>query len=123
MNNQRKITKILDYIDGKLKVNDYGYDDEAEHGYRECLKDLRAFIESLQEDKCEGCNNVKGCLNCVDGDQWAHYEVNKEKEMMKDAIEGVYDCNDSESWISFNGWACSTSRVGNNVKLIIIEEE
>ena len=180
--NQGRMTKILDYIDGKLKVNDYGYDDEAEHGYRECLKDLRAFIESLKEDKCEGCNNVKGCLNCVDGDQWAHYEVNKEledeadeyvfgfhpsiqrmckesfiegaewnrekifaelgyqinsnydagykkgardkeKEMMKDAIEGTYDCDDNSSWISFDGWACSTSRVGNKVKLIFIEEE
>lgn len=50
MKNQRNLTKIVDYIDGKLKVNDYGYDDEAEHGYRECLKDLRAFIESLQEE-------------------------------------------------------------------------
>ena len=48
--NQRNMTKIVEYIDGKLKANDYGYDDEAEHGYRECLKDLRVFIESLQEE-------------------------------------------------------------------------
>jgi hypothetical protein len=26
------------------------------------------------EDKCKGCNNVKACITCVDGDQWAHIE-------------------------------------------------
>lgn len=25
------------------------------------------------EDKCKGCNNVKGCIACVNGSQWAHY--------------------------------------------------
>jgi hypothetical protein len=25
-------------------------------------------------DPCVGCNNVKGCVTCVDGDQWAHIE-------------------------------------------------
>lgn len=25
-------------------------------------------------DKCKGCNNVKGCITCVDGSCWAHYE-------------------------------------------------
>lgn len=23
-------------------------------------------------DKCEGCNNIKGCIACVDGSEWAH---------------------------------------------------
>lgn len=25
-------------------------------------------------DKCQGCNNVKGCVTCHDGDQYAHIE-------------------------------------------------
>ena len=28
-------------------------------------------------DKCAGCNNVKGCVTCVNGDQWAHIEEQK----------------------------------------------
>ena len=26
------------------------------------------------EIKCDGCNNVKGCITCEDGSEWAHYE-------------------------------------------------
>lgn len=29
-------------------------------------------------DKCDGCNNVKGCVTCVNGNQWAHYSEVKE---------------------------------------------
>lgn len=41
-------------------------------------------VEEVQEesvDKCKGCNNVKGCITCVDGDQWAHYEEPISKEL------------------------------------------
>ena len=31
------------------------------------------------EGYCEGCNNVKGCVTCVDGDQWAHYKEVEQK--------------------------------------------
>ena len=35
-------------------------------------------LEAEQKpDKCQGCNNVKGCINCVNGDQWAHIEEQK----------------------------------------------
>ena len=30
------------------------------------------LVEIQNEDKCKGCNNVKGCVTCVDGNQWAH---------------------------------------------------
>ena len=35
------------------------------------------IIDSMQEepkDKCRGCNNVKGCITCVDGSEYAHIE-------------------------------------------------
>ena len=47
-------------------------------GYdREMANDLFAFMDSLPnepKDKCQGCNNVKGCVTCVDGSEWAHIE-------------------------------------------------
>lgn len=29
-------------------------------------------------DKCAGCNNVKGCITCTDGDQWCHITEQKD---------------------------------------------
>ena len=26
------------------------------------------------QDQCNGCNNIKGCVTCKDGSEWAHYE-------------------------------------------------
>ena len=26
------------------------------------------------QDKCDGCNNIRGCITCEDGSEWAHYE-------------------------------------------------
>lgn len=46
----------------------------------------------------------------------------REKQMMKNAYVGVYDCDDNTSWIGFEGWLLSTSKVGKKVKLIIIKE-
>ena len=45
--------------------NDGTYKDEEEQG------------EQKPTDKCEGCNNVKGCIACVDGGEWAHIEESK----------------------------------------------
>ena len=38
---------------------------------------------------CTGCNNVKGCVTCVDGDQWAHIEegATDDDNDLKEAIE------------------------------------
>lgn len=38
---------------------------------------ILSVIDSLQEepkDRCRGCNNVKGCITCVDGSEYAHIE-------------------------------------------------
>ena len=45
--------------------------------FRKALRTVLFIIDSLQEepkDKCKGCNNVKGCITCVDGSEWAHYK-------------------------------------------------
>ena len=49
------------------------------------------------EIKCDGCNNFKGCINCEDGSEWAHYE---EEHIIEDLEEAAnaYIHNDS-NWI------------------------
>lgn len=39
------------------------------------IEAISMAVDALKDIKCEGCNNVRGCPNCVDGDQWAHYEA------------------------------------------------
>ena len=31
-----------------------------------------------EDNKCVGCNNVKGCVTCTDGDQWCHITEQKD---------------------------------------------
>ena len=38
-----------------------------------CDRDYE-LVKQKPTDKCEGCNNVKGCVACVDGSEWAHIE-------------------------------------------------
>ena len=50
------------------------------HNLRELFKDLTWDDEpveveltiTIKPNKCAGCNNVKGCITCTDGDQYAH---------------------------------------------------
>ena len=59
--------------------------------FRKALRTVLFIIDSLQEepkDKCKGCNNVKGCITCVDGSEWAHIEesvseIDFEQELYK----------------------------------------
>lgn len=51
-----------------------------------CRKKIAAIFPELEKTpntadkadrvptKCFGCNNVKGCIVCNDGDQWSHFE-------------------------------------------------
>ena len=76
-----KVQKIKEWIskeqDGLMDAQ--GNFEYPEHeGAYHILCNLDAYIDSLQEepvskDKCNGCNNVKGCVTCVDGSEWAHY--------------------------------------------------
>lgn len=43
-------------------------------------KEMLDWLEKQVEkkvDKCEGCNNIKGCITCTDGDQYAHITEQK----------------------------------------------
>ena len=65
-----KIELLRKEIESRLETNCYNDDP------REELESLLKCIDSLQEepkDKCFGCNNVKGCIACVNGSEWAHY--------------------------------------------------
>lgn len=57
---------------------------------------LLAFIDSMQEEpvsknKCNGCNNVKGCVTCVDGSEWAHYEEPVSEELEEELDSYIKD--------------------------------
>ena len=45
------------------------------------------------EDKCAGCNNIKGCVACIDGDNWAHYYYEDEqKQEWSEEDERICQC-------------------------------
>lgn len=36
--------------------------------------------------------------------------------------EGEYDCDDNNSWISFDSWIISSTKVGEKIKALIIRD-
>lgn len=92
---------ILDFIDERIKWNeDMKHKDPkpSDIGRIEEAKCIRRYIEAMMEkQRCEGCNNVKGCITCTDGDQWAHIEEIDVDEITKAMEESV----DSEPILSF----------------------
>jgi predicted Mrr-cat superfamily restriction endonuclease len=73
-----EIERLKEYaISSKMEWINEGYNQNAfaEDCRIASFDSLLSFLDTLEEpDKCKGCNNVKGCIACVDGDQWAHYE-------------------------------------------------
>lgn len=60
-------------------VGKWAYSCESDDGKRSLSfpitsQDQYKLVEQKPTDKCEGCNNVKGCVACVDGSEWAHIE-------------------------------------------------
>lgn len=51
---------------------------------------ILSFIRSLQ-DKCDGCNNFKGCVTCKNGSEWAHYEEPVSEDLEKDLSTYIQD--------------------------------
>jgi len=74
--------------------------------------DVIAWLERQGEqkpvDKCAGCNNVKGCITCTDGDQYAHIkEYNPVwSEEDEHCIELLLPIIDSSSLIPKNRKKC-----------------
>ena len=71
MTDKEKLDKLVAEIERRKKMNILN-----ENKYEEDI-DLLSFYNSMQEEptrKCKGCNNVKGCITCVDGSEYAHIE-------------------------------------------------
>ena len=84
----------------------------------EFIARLRMQGEHKPTDKCDGCNNAKGCVACVDGSEWAHIEIADLKpywsEEDEEMIEGLVNCLDELE--KENGWNC-VYVVGKSVEL------
>ena len=92
---------ILDFIDERIKLNEEMKKKDpksSDIGRIEEAKCIRRYVEAMMEkQRCEGCNNVKGCITCTNGDQWAHIE-----EIDVDAItEAMEESVNSEPILSF----------------------
>lgn len=59
--NETEIQKA--FREGKSAGRKEVFDHPKEYGLQK---------EQKPDNPCDGCNNYKGCINCVDGDQWAH---------------------------------------------------
>lgn len=67
-----------------------------------------AYVEKQKEQKsdnpCDGCNNYKGCINCVDGDQWAHIVECKPLEWSDNFEENIRNLlHEKLNWTSDDG--------------------
>lgn len=94
--------RIINEIDRLMALNDWGINDGVvETAYKTCLEDMRQYIRRLQHEdmKLSKCN------------------------LANDVYEGTYDCDDDSSWINFDGWLLSTSKVGKKVKVVVINED
>lgn len=63
--------RIRKWIINEIKIKHHNLDEENVDFVDKAI----AWLEKQGErkvDKCEGCNNVKGCITCVDGSEWAH---------------------------------------------------
>lgn len=94
MTNAELITKIKAEIE-RLKDENRKIKCQANErycsGYDDAFYDLVHFLDALESaSKCKGCNNVKGCVTCVNGDLWAHYKES-EKPMNLDLEIEVED--------------------------------
>ena len=134
-----KLQKIKDWIskeqDGLMDAN--GNFDYPEHeGAYHILCNLDAYIDSLPEEPVSKdleeeiemyvntpANQGNPDLRKELSECAHHFAKWQKQQMMKEVYTGIYDCNDDTSWIGFKGWLLSTSKVGNKVKLIIINEE
>ena len=98
---------FIDYLDahkyeGKMCVSN-GECEDIENAFHNAMWDRLhryycKYIEKQGEqkptDKCEGCNNAKGCVACVDGSEWAHIEEHNPawSEEDEEMVEGLVNC-------------------------------
>lgn len=97
------LKKVLSWLEkrGEKKYTEeelqkaYKTADEVQYrrGYEDAKRELEMQGEK-KSDICDGCNNVKGCITCTNGDQWAHYsEVDDSKQELTHSVT-----KKSEQW-------------------------
>lgn len=89
---------LMEYTKGpladpeKIKSEDKSEDDEPLVKVKpEALVKRKAELKGRKPDVCDGCNNVKGCITCVNGDQWARImeaETKTEEDMEQKKTRG-----------------------------------
>lgn len=91
---QTSLDLILDFINERIKWDeDWKRKDPkpSDIGRIEEAKCIRRYVEAIiEKQRCNDCNNVKGCINCTDGDQWAHIEeidADKMTEAMEESVD------------------------------------
>ena len=92
------VKNVLDNIQ-VLKLSDEQTRELIENYDGIKVSDMLAWLEKQKEqkpvDKCKDCNNVKGCVTCVDGSEWAHIEEpeewSEEDGKLLDKIEVMLD--------------------------------
>ena len=76
-----KVEKIRAEIERRKEIlsNIQTSDSEVAYFYEGKAKSYNEVLELINsiDDKCDGCNNAKGCITCKDGSEWAHYEEPK----------------------------------------------
>lgn len=75
-----ELNNLLAFIDHLQEEPECIYNHSLEERQRfckYCSAACQVRVKDEPKDKCKGCNNVKGCITCVDGSEWAHYEEPK----------------------------------------------
>lgn len=89
-----------DTLFAKMKESGYEWNTEK--------KELKKIEQKTSKygGYCEGCNNVKGCVTCVDGDQWAHYKEVEQNparsEEDEEMLDSIIDCIDGTGLLDFD---------------------
>ena len=94
----KQVEQIKSEIEKRLKSKDFGFDDEAEYGYGECLRDLKGFINSLVEEPASD-----------DLEKAAEEIVDKNRDLGNSKAYPQFNCYDAERFFILGAeWADNT---------------
>ena len=96
------------FIDSLQDVSETDFGKKNVGEAMEELEEKIALYEkyhSASKDKCNGCNNTKGCITCVDGSEWAHIEETTSDDLEKASNNYVEErrvIDESRANVQFN---------------------
>ena len=91
---QQRVEEAMQEVDEKAKIFTEAMEGKTSE---EILAEMRG---EQKPNKCEGCNNVKGYVACVDGSEWAHIEKcypawsEEDKDFMYDTLSNLTELKD-----------------------------